>query len=415
MPQKQLIYGTIIACCIGFFTYAIYNNWLIFNLPFFKTSSALVSAEKTEKKRISIFVPDEQGAKNETRTILWSTNKADSCIHLVNEWLTVLDEEGLTEKKTMVQSASFSHNEQNLLLSFDHLPFGEAESTHTKWMIIESLTNTLHAAFSDLKNVAFLVHHQPAEDAHLDFSQPWPTQGFKTAKPPRNLTQPTRPASSPFTIMIDPEGDSQHTGRIIDDTFERGITLQCAEELKLRLESSLSGIRVILTRFPGETVEPLQNAAFSNRLKADLFIHLAFYQERQAPCHASLFYFLYDPIADFVSKDQSFTWIPYSTAHTAALDTSVAFSSILYKTLQPLHQQGMFQLHTPKGLPVKPLIGIQAPAVLCEIGLNNKDAWHLFVPLLTEGVVSIVRWAQQKNIQPTPVAETIPPTTTVIL
>ena len=40
---------------------------------------------------------------------------------------------------------------------------------------------------------------------------------------------------NPFTIMIDPAGDAKHTGRLIQDTLERGISLQCAEELKKNL------------------------------------------------------------------------------------------------------------------------------------------------------------------------------------
>ena len=44
------------------------------------------------------------------------------------------------------------------------------------------------------------------------------------------VTIPT--LSKKFTIMLDPSGDAKHTGRIINKTFERGISLQCAEVLK---------------------------------------------------------------------------------------------------------------------------------------------------------------------------------------
>ena len=42
--------------------------------------------------------------------------------------------------------------------------------------------------------------------------------------------------------MIDPSGDAKHTGRVIQDTFERGITLQCAEALKKELNSAMTGV-----------------------------------------------------------------------------------------------------------------------------------------------------------------------------
>ncbi len=45
-----------------------------------------------------------------------------------------------------------------------------------------------------------------------------------------------------FTIMIDPAGDAKHTGRLIGDTLERGISLQCAEQLKTALFITLGSV-----------------------------------------------------------------------------------------------------------------------------------------------------------------------------
>ena len=40
-----------------------------------------------------------------------------------------------------------------------------------------------------------------------------------------------------FTIMIDPAGDAKNTGRQIDDTLERAVTLQFAQKLKSEIEN----------------------------------------------------------------------------------------------------------------------------------------------------------------------------------
>ena len=66
--------------------------------------------------------------------------------------------------------------------------------------------------------------------------------------------------------MLDPAGDAQNPGRTIDDNFERGITLQFAEKLKEMLQEKFPTIRVVLSRTPGESLQPLQNANFANRL-----------------------------------------------------------------------------------------------------------------------------------------------------
>src|SRR5579872_1728748 len=73
-------------------------------------------------------------------------------------------------------------------------------------------------------------------------------------------------ARTPFTIMLDPAGDAQYPGRIIDDCFERGITLQLAEQLSTVIAQRFPSIRVVITRQPGETRQPLQHANFANRL-----------------------------------------------------------------------------------------------------------------------------------------------------
>lgn len=388
------------AFTLGIVVYAFYNKWILFNLPLFHTTIAVPHSEMLERKNISIYLPDEKFSKQERREVLWSKYPQDSAEYLVNAWLALLDEEEVIKKKTTLQTVATAHDNQQLLISFDRLPFNEEASTREKWFSIESLLKTIRTVCPTFKEVAFLVHHQPAEDAHLDFSKPWPIGGFlgeggAVSMQKNNLVHDL---ASPFTIMLDPAGDAQHTGRVIDDSFERGITLQCAEALKELLEKIIPGVRIILTRIPGETLEPLQNAAFSNRLKADFYLHLAFYQEAHAPSHASLYYFLYNPSTDsWHKRDDTFAWEPYQAAHCATLDATVSYADLIYKSLLPYHRQGLFQLHTFCGLPVRPIIGIKAPALVCEIGLHDKDMWKLFVTPLAEGIIRVVQWASKKE------------------
>ena len=90
---------------------------------------------------------------------------------------------------------------------------------------------------------------------------------------------PTKVRPVTFTVMIDPAGDAKDPGRVIDDTYERSLTMQFAEELKSVLEKNNRGLRVIFTRFPGEALESLQNVSFSNRLSVDLYVRLSFFEQ----------------------------------------------------------------------------------------------------------------------------------------
>ena len=191
-------------------------------------------------------------------------------------------------------------------------------------------------------------------------------------------------AVNQFTIMIDPAGDAKHTGRLIQDTLERGISLQCAEQLKTTLTQKLNNVRVILTRVPGETIQPLQNASFSNRLGVDLYVSLYFYSEQQAPAHVTLYHYLDNPIVDFWHQPTSLLLYQVNQAHLVNLKTTQKWGQILLEVLQDKICSKFFNPRGLFGIPFTPLLGIKAPAIAVEVGLKNKQDWkHIIDPLIT--------------------------------
>ena len=199
-----------------------------------------------------------------------------------------------------------------------------------------------------------------------------------------------------FTVMINPAGDAQNAGRIIENNFERGLTLQCAQWIKQEIESKHSSVRVILTRIPGETVENLQNASFSNRLKTDLYISLHFYERKKNKRDLALYYFCQDPITDgWHKKDSSYSFIPYSKAH---LDT-FAFTKMMIKDtfsyLQNDHKNSC-SVSGPYGIPFYPLIGIQAPSFGIEVGLMKKNEWQLIAHTLVDTIMHAIEYTKDK-------------------
>ncbi|MFA5998612.1 MAG: N-acetylmuramoyl-L-alanine amidase [Candidatus Babeliales bacterium] len=197
------------------------------------------------------------------------------------------------------------------------------------------------------------------------------------------LSQKLTPENQPFTIIIDPLGDPKNTGREIDDTFERGITLQCAEELKKQLNNTLPDVRVVLTRVPGETIAPLQNASFSNRLQADFYLSISFYQEPEMPSHISLFYYLDSP-TDLWHHYNPLYFYHVSQAHLIHLKDSETMGKSFLKHLQNSSINSVFIAQGLFGIPYKPLIGIKAPSLAIEAGLCKKDDWkYLISPLIS--------------------------------
>lgn len=193
----------------------------------------------------------------------------------------------------------------------------------------------------------------------------------------------------PFTIMLDPAGDTRHVGRTLGDSFERAVTLQCAEQLKTTLEHRFSNIRVVLTRLPGEVEQPLQHANFANRLHADLYISIHFYQEHDAKPHWYIYYFSYGD--DFmVVPSSSLTLSTYDKAYLAHTKTTQRWAKLAQQVVNQDPYRNQYICNGPYKIPFKPLIGIQAPAIAYEIGLKNPEDWSRAVEVAAATIVPII-------------------------
>jgi len=146
--------------------------------PSYKTESEQTTQQlRAHKKPATLFFWHNKRWNKETVEILQTNDNAQTAQHLLNSWLTLLDEEQVMAKKVMLQSALLS-DDQQLYLSLDRNPFNETDSTYDKLMWIEGLLRTVREQSISVQGVRFLVHHQPMQDYHLDFSNSWPLAGF---------------------------------------------------------------------------------------------------------------------------------------------------------------------------------------------------------------------------------------------
>lgn len=193
-----------------------------------------------------------------------------------------------------------------------------------------------------------------------------------------------------FTIMIDPAGDAKHTGRLIVDTLERGISLQFAQALKERLSKLFTNIRIVITRVSGETIQPLQNASFANRLNVDLYLSLYFYHELQTPCHITIYYYLEHPVTDQWHVTKELTWYHVHQAHLINLEKTKIWGQSMLETFTEKKWSKFFMAHGLIGMPFLPLIGIKAPALALEVGLQNKKDWQMLIDPLVAAIEKII-------------------------
>lgn len=191
-----------------------------------------------------------------------------------------------------------------------------------------------------------------------------------------------RNSAEQFTIMIDPAGDAKNTGRQIDDSLERGITLQFTQKLKENIESKLKNVKVIVTRVSGEKVESLQNANFANRLDVDFYLSVHFYKESAVKSQAYIYTFSYKD--DFIEKKPDLYFYQYDMAHLINRDVTKKCAD----NIKDVFLSGQYAKYSEFcgvfSLPFKPLIAVKAPAVGIEIGLNSRDDWNNYISMFVD-------------------------------
>lgn len=226
---------------------------------------------------------------------------------------------------------------------------------------------------------------------------------FKAAEPARQYMPST------ITLMLDPAGDAKHAGRIIEDSFERGISLQYAQEIKYELQSIIPHIRTILTRSAGESVEPLQNASFANRLKADFYLSIHFYQTTESFPQVAIYQLVQNPVTDFWErKQENLMFYVYDQAHRINIHKTQTYGISMLDLLKKLEKTNHYQCLGFFHIPFKPLLGIIAPALALEIGIHKKEDWKKLLSPLVKALAEVISTIRSESThEATPVSSPI--------
>ncbi len=126
-----------------------------------------------KKKTVSLWREKNNTWIQESVQLLWSDNQKENLKTLTTAWLLWLEDEHVLTKKIVIESIIFSPSGYEMYVSFNHNPFDNSWSIHKK----ESFINALLKSYKENRCTAslcyFLVRHQPLQDTHLDFSEPW--------------------------------------------------------------------------------------------------------------------------------------------------------------------------------------------------------------------------------------------------
>lgn len=175
--KRYLLLGVVVM--VGAFIYFSYNQqWLLICWPIKKQENNAENKQPITKKIIKKIFWNHNHWDSEEGELLWSNNGAENIKQLLSNWLIVLDEEKIMEKKVSIQSVVIDASGQEAFISLDRNPFDKKQSTYAKLLWVEGLFKTVRENGIKIQWIQLLVHHKPLVDYHLDFSNPWPLQGF---------------------------------------------------------------------------------------------------------------------------------------------------------------------------------------------------------------------------------------------
>jgi N-acetylmuramoyl-L-alanine amidase len=193
------------------------------------------------------------------------------------------------------------------------------------------------------------------------------------------------PSEKPFVILLEAAGDTIHPGRSIDDSFESSITFEIAQTLKQMINVQCPHAKVLLNRAQTETILPLQNANFANKLDIDCYISIHAFAETHIKPRVFIYQFSYHD--DFIAKENGLSFYPFDKIYLVNQKKTNTFAQQLKQALEKSSLWNVYGVHA---LPFKPLIGIKAPAIGIEIGLKNRSEWREHADSLANGIIAII-------------------------
>lgn len=165
----------------GILFFLFYRDILIVKFFWNKKNTAILSDSRESfyaRKEVKLFYFKNDSIQFEVKKLVWFNKKQDILKHLVNSWLSFLQEERIIKKKINLDSVSLDKTGQLVYLSFDKPLFETDWSVFNKWSFIESLLKTIRESGIKINEIYFLVNHKKMQDDHLDFSFAWPASGF---------------------------------------------------------------------------------------------------------------------------------------------------------------------------------------------------------------------------------------------
>lgn len=190
------------------------------------------------------------------------------------------------------------------------------------------------------------------------------------------------------TIVLAPTGSSTTPGRKIKNNFEYILSHQFIRALQHELLEIFPTLQIRIPNECNVQLDPLQLATISNSAPANLLVKVQFYLETDIKSQVYLYRCSYGQ--EFVSRRWDLSWCPVEQAPLINKTKTKKWITQLYSQLSTEQYKPWFTVASPIKVPLKPMLGIIAPAILVEIGLKDDAEWTNFVKPLANSLKPVI-------------------------
>lgn len=176
----KLSYGitALIMLLLGGGFYAFHYDYVMVIFPHHVKTTSTPDNNLSGERSVTLFMPDATNATltQEQAILKISNNVRHNHEQVITTWLNA---QTFAKENTKLASVALSPDQRSIFITFGTTtPFNHQSATYDKLLWIQGLLTTLHAYNDTLEYVYFLGSNKPLHDHELDFSRPWPIEGF---------------------------------------------------------------------------------------------------------------------------------------------------------------------------------------------------------------------------------------------
>jgi len=177
--QKHALYVAVSIACfsIGILLFFFNRHWLlVYWVPSYNRSedvTAQVSKKVSPKKQVDLYFAKDGAMKKEPSSFVSCASKAENLKLIIGNWLSLLYEERILEKRVGIGTVSLGSSAHTAYLSFDQSPLQREWSIYKKKRLLDGLCKTIERSRLGIQSLIFLVNNEQMRDEHLEFSRPY--------------------------------------------------------------------------------------------------------------------------------------------------------------------------------------------------------------------------------------------------